>query len=143
MTVRVLARKKSLRKGGKRAGSRVAYMFDMAEAERPDFRCARIDPSRPLRQYVGGAAYYVKIGGFQHLKSEKEFQGPFTISLSCAREKVGLRTEYPIGQHWHGVQSRDPALLNCRDIERPVFLCMESLRQFLDKHIIAKTGLMS
>ena len=56
MTVRVLARKKSLRKGGKRAGSRVAYMFDMAEAERPDFRCARIDPSRPLRQYVGGAA---------------------------------------------------------------------------------------
>ena len=53
-------------------GNRVAYVFDVVKAGRPDFRYARIDPSKPLGQYIGGAASNVKIGSFQHLKPERE-----------------------------------------------------------------------
>ena len=57
-------------------GSRVAYMFDVVKAGRPDFQYAR---SKPLRQYIGGEAFNVRIGGFQHLKPEGEVPGPVAV----------------------------------------------------------------
>ena len=61
-------------------GSHVVYMFDMVKAGRPDFQQhARIDLSKPLRQYIGGAAFHVRVDGFQRLKPEIEAPGPVAI----------------------------------------------------------------
>ena len=45
-------------------GSCVAYMFDMAKEGRPEFRYARSDLPKPLRQHSEGTALNIRIGGF-------------------------------------------------------------------------------
>ena len=118
---------------GNELGSRVAYMFDVVKAGRPDFRHARIESFKAAKTVYRTCGFECQ---------------DWRLPASRAFEKVILKQSIPLASTGtafkSGIQPYSIAetLRVYTEDARLLLLYMDYLRRFFDKHIIAKTGSM-